>query len=44
MKDFDWMNYIIDKGQPLLDALLVFVFGWYCTQLAVYLFTRISVE
>lgn len=40
MKDFDWMNYIIDKGQPLLDALLVFVFGWYCTQLAVYLFTR----
>lgn len=29
MKDFDLINYILDKGQPLLDGVIAFVVGWY---------------
>lgn len=37
MRNFDFMNYFINKGQPLLDAVIAFVIGWYGAKILLYI-------
>ena len=39
-KTIDIIQYFKDKGQPLIDALLVFVVGWYLAKLLLYVIIR----
>lgn len=39
-KTIDIIQYFKDKGQPLIDALLVFVIGWYLAKLLLYIIIR----
>lgn len=40
LEKIDIFNYFMNKGQPLLDALLAFVIGWYGAKLLLYIVIR----
>lgn len=40
MKNFDFINYFIDKGQPLLDAAIAFVVGWYAVKILLHIIIK----
>lgn len=37
---FDVIQYIVDKGQPVLDALVVLLVGWYSAKILLYIIIR----
>lgn len=37
---FDLIGYLKDKGQPIIDAVLVFIIGWYGAKLLLFIIMR----
>jgi len=40
MEDFDFINYFLNKGQPILDGLIAFVIGWYGSKLLLHIIMK----
>lgn len=40
MKDYDFINYFLNKGQPLLDGVIAFVIGWYGAKLLLHIIIK----
>lgn len=40
MQNFDFLDYFINKGQPILDSIITFIIGWYLAKLLLYILIK----